>query len=281
VQIAPDLRTSAQAVTASVSPIPDGGTVQFSVDNSVLGSQPVSSEGTATVEVPMSVGVHEIDATFSGDAAFASSTASTTYSVSQAPTSLVVSTPTQVSGGSGFVLQATLTSEGLPVPDAEVWFAANGTELCDGTTDQSGQVSCSVSDPSAVTALSTGHVSATFEGDPTHLPVVAHVAGQSGSHRHHGGVYGSGTSGSDSSGSQGPDALSGTAPQAESTSPPTAATNTNVALSNARTPVRRPPTTLAALAGILGILLIGTGVFGWKARRRRSLIDPGTGTTTT
>ena len=277
-QIAPDLRTSAEAVMASVSPTPDGGTVQFSVDSNVVGSQPVSSGGTATVEVPMSVGIHAIDATFSGDAAFASSTTSTTYSVSQAPSSLVVSTPTQVSGDSGFVLQATLTSEGLPVPDAEVWFAADGTELCDGTTDQSGQVSCSVSDPSAVAALSTGHVSATFEGDPTHLPVVAHVGGHTGSHRHLGAVpdiHGSGTDGSDSSSSPGLNTPSGTAPQAESSSPPVAATSTNVAVSTSRDPVRRPPTTLGAVAGILGAVLIGTGLFGWNTRRRRSFVDPG------
>jgi hypothetical protein len=280
-QIAPDLTTSAEAITASVNPIPDGGTVQVSVDGNVVGSQPLSSAGSATVEVPMSVGAHAIDATFSGDAEFASSTTSTTYSVSQAPTSLVVSLPTQVSGNSAFVLHATLTSQGEPVAGADVWFAANGSELCGGTTDQSGQVTCTVDSPTAVAAAS---VSATFEGDPTHLPVVAHVvAAQSGSHRHRGAihhVHGSGAGGSGSSGSQGVNSPSGASPQAASSSDPVAESSTNLALSAERDPAR-PPTTLAAVAAILGIVLIGIGIFGWQARRRRSLIDPNTGTKTT
>ncbi len=142
-QIVPDPATSAEVITASITPVPDGGTVWFSVDRQVVGTQPVStSDGTASVEFAMPVGTHSVSARFSGDASFAASREWMTFSVSQAPTSMVVSSPAQV--GDSFVLQATLTSEGAPVSGGVVWFAVEGSELCQGTTDASGQISCNV-----------------------------------------------------------------------------------------------------------------------------------------
>ena len=50
VAVAPEVGTSAQGLTASVSPAPAGGTVQFTVDGWVMGDAiPVSSEGTAVM----------------------------------------------------------------------------------------------------------------------------------------------------------------------------------------------------------------------------------------
>jgi hypothetical protein len=77
-----------QAVTytATVSPVPDGGTVTFSDDGATIaecGAQQVdTSPGTATCPVTYdTAGTYSITAAYSGDAAYGASSGSLTQTV--------------------------------------------------------------------------------------------------------------------------------------------------------------------------------------------------------
>ena len=144
IAVVPEVGLSVQRLTASVSPAPGGGTVQFTVDGWVVGDAvPLSSDGTAVIALYMTNGSHAIDATYSGDVDSASSSAATVVGVGQALTTLTVSDPTQI-GSTQLPLSADLSSEGTPVVGAPIWFSAEGSALCVATTDATGQASCSI-----------------------------------------------------------------------------------------------------------------------------------------
>jgi hypothetical protein len=169
----PATSSPAEILTWEVSPHPGGGTVSFSVDG-WQGDLPVAaSNGRVSLALFLEEGTHTVFSTYSGFGSFASSTTASTFSAGQAPTELVVAAPVQLGSGNTFSMQATLTSQGVPVPDAPVWFAADGNELCQGTTDGSGDVTCTLDEgPTDLFGLMTGSVSATFGGDVNHMPVV-------------------------------------------------------------------------------------------------------------
>jgi len=174
--LVPDGATGNDQLTGTIAPAPNTGTVRFVVDGQNIGGVPVSGpNGTATVGLDMPTGTHVVDAVYSGGGHFASSTTSTIFSVAQAPSSLVVAVPVRVGPGATFSLSATLSSDGAPVSGAVVWFAAIGHELCRGTTDAHGKVTCKVDEGASDSLyLAKWGDTATFGGDSTHLPVVAH-----------------------------------------------------------------------------------------------------------
>ena len=156
-----------------MSPAPDGGTVQFSVDGAVAGTAVVSGTGSATLSVAMAVGTHAVRASYSGDAGFGASAVAENIAIGQDPSALVVAAPTP-QGPESFELRATLTSAGGPLPGATVWFASHGSELCSATTDRDGDAACTVSaGAGGLGDLTTAGVTATFGGDVGHLPVTA------------------------------------------------------------------------------------------------------------
>ncbi len=277
--VAADPSTSDQKFIASVAPIPDGGTVGFSINGQMIGSQPLS-DGTATLESAVPVGDQDVTAAFSGDTGFAPSGTSMVLTVTQAPTALQVSPPEEPSGGGEVTLHATLSSEGIPVANGVVWFAADGNELCQGISDQSGQVSCVASNWNGAAGASPTGVSATFEGDPTHLPVVAHVTAtqQGGSrtpgHRHRAGigyVHGGGSTQRPSTPQGSADSSPGptvpTQPNADTSSGSVRASG--VSLAAAHDQAASWPK-LAPLAGVIAFGVTAYLVSGWWRRRRRS-----------
>ncbi len=176
VTMAPDQHESRQVLTATVSPAPDGGTVAFSVDGQGLAEPvPVGHDGTAVTSVDLADGPHPVTATYSGTSEFASSSVDLVLAVGQAPTALTTSAPSLSSTGTQYVLSATLTSAGSPIVGALVSFTALGSPLCQSTTDTEGSATCSIdTDPSQAPFLATTGYTATFEGDPTHLPASSH-----------------------------------------------------------------------------------------------------------
>ena len=173
----PDAATSAQDLTATVTPAPDAGSVRFIFDGADLGALPVSRPGgTITLAIDMPTGSHVVNATYSGSSAYDPSTISKSFVITQAPSVLWVAPPARVgTTGASFSLNASLSSGNGPISGALVWFAVPGTELCSGTTDAAGKVSCNENEGgSDQLGLATRGVSATYGGDPTHLPVSAH-----------------------------------------------------------------------------------------------------------
>jgi Phosphoesterase family/Glycosyl hydrolase family 26/Bacterial Ig-like domain (group 3) len=197
--LVPNAGSSNQDLTATVTPAPEGGTVQFVVDGSELDAVQVSSSsGTASVALELAAGSYFVSASYSGTTSDAPSSTFTLFTVAQTTSILVVSTPVPIGDGQ-FSLTATLTSHGAPVPGAQVWFAASGSVLCRAPTDSFGHVTCTVG-PSegAHVDLAAAGASATYGGDPTHLPVVAHSPLQRASH---GQGHGDGAPGEDQSSS--------------------------------------------------------------------------------
>ncbi|WP_304050020.1 Ig-like domain repeat protein, partial [Jatrophihabitans endophyticus] len=109
--------------TATVSPSPDGGSVQFRVDGQDVGS-PVDLSGTSgTVSTSvdtsgLATGAHTVEALFSGTADENASTATQAVAVADAPTSTTVST-------SRTSLTAAVTSAVGP-PPGQVTFLVDG-----------------------------------------------------------------------------------------------------------------------------------------------------------
>ena len=157
--------------TATVSPVPEGGTVGFTDGGTTIsgcGSVAVSTTtGQATCSVTYSVAsTHTIVATYSGDATFASSTSpplSQTVQAALTPTSTSVSVaPSSVSEGQSVSYSASVsTSSGAPT--GTVAFTTGSTSLCTATLS-SGTGSCSASNAPAGTDTVTG----TYSGDSTH-----------------------------------------------------------------------------------------------------------------
>ena len=126
-------------VTATTSPAPNGGTVTFTNNGTVIeGCAPVTvdtSTGVATCTVTYSVaGSHTIDAAYSGDAAFrASSSPPLTETVNtHATTTLVSVSPTSTVAGRRVTLSATVaTTAGAPgTPSGSIVFVAGTVSLC-------------------------------------------------------------------------------------------------------------------------------------------------------
>ena len=157
--------------TATVSPVPDGGTVGFTDGGTTIsgcGSVAVSTTtGKATCSVIYSAaGTHTIVATYSGDPKFASSTSaplSQTVKAALTPTSTSVSvSPSSVSKGQSVSYSASVsTSSGTPT--GTVAFTTGSTSLCTATLS-SGTGSCSASNAPVGTDTVTG----TYSGDSTH-----------------------------------------------------------------------------------------------------------------
>lgn len=272
----PDPAASLDDVSATVDPHPSGGTVQFTVDGTPTGTVPVAaSTGVAVVALPLAAGSHVVRAQYSGIAGFTASTVSESVVVDQDPTTLVVAVPQLVSP-EAVEFQATLTSEGEPLSDAPVWFSADEQELCTGTTDQSGSVSCTVSEATTGAAqLSATGVSATYGGDRTHLPVTAQSPGNGSSstarhgrpRSHNSGSWtgrqpswtGSGTSASSRTSGPGPQAMGNTVARVH-------------AKDGSLLPVSLGDARLVAVLAV-GVPLAWMGLSGWRRRRTARRAD--------
>ena len=278
ITVEPEVGTSAQRLTASISPAPAGGTVQFTVDGWVVGDAiPLSSDGTAVMALYIANGPHAIDATYSGDPNSESSGAATVVGVGQALTTLLAAPPTRIGSDQLYQLRASLSSSGSPIAGAAVWFSAAGSALCVSTTDATGLATCSIDEGATdVFSLATQGDSVAFGGDSTHLPASGH----------------SPTPGSDNdsanlngrSGSPGPltarrgNTTSGPASASPPVSPASAAaTDTPATLDadNASTVGSGSGDAggLFLLVGLLGAALVGAATLG----RRRLSREPGNG----
>ncbi len=165
--------------TATVSPIPDGGTVSFSDGGSGIAacaSQAVSttgpSAGTATCTTTFtSSGNHAITAAYSGDTNYAGSTTSSalTQVVNKAATGTALISsrnPSQAGQSVTFTAGITVVSPGAGSPTGTVEFKSDGTDIsgCSAqvlnTTTE--QASCTTS---SLSVSSGHHIAALYSGD--------------------------------------------------------------------------------------------------------------------
>ena len=133
----PSIYGQSVTFTATVNPIPDGGTVQFADNGTNLGS-PVrtnTSSGQATYSTSiLSVGSYSISANYSGNSNFAASTGTLSQIVNPTPSTPVSSGGSGGGGGGGIVITPT------PIPTTPV----SGTGHVIWTPTYNGVVSASI-----------------------------------------------------------------------------------------------------------------------------------------
>jgi len=115
--------------TASISSIPDSGTVQFQDNGSNIGSPVIiNSSGRATCAIStLSAGSHTIKALYSGDANFASSIATINQTVYRASTNTVFISS---ANPSIYGQPVTFTANVNPIPDGgTIQFQDNGLDI--------------------------------------------------------------------------------------------------------------------------------------------------------
>ncbi len=143
---APSTATKGDAVTlsATVAPNPGGGTVQFKVDGTNVGSPASVTGGTASIQHTFATtGSRQVTAVFSGSTGFNGSTSAAKTIVVSAPdpgdesTTLTVSAPSTAQKGVAVELKAALTPSG--VNGGTVRFQVDGTDVGSPVTVVNGE----------------------------------------------------------------------------------------------------------------------------------------------
>ena len=169
----PDPSVAGQSVTytATINPVPDGGTVAFTDGSTTISgcdAEAITAGGTATcTTAPATAGPHSISAWYSGNDTYAASTGSLTQSVGKAATTtLLTAQPNPSVEGDQVTLTASVTvnNPGAGTPTGSVVFSDDNTAI-PGCENQplaaDGTATCTVvlSDPGTHT------ISAAYSGD--------------------------------------------------------------------------------------------------------------------
>ena len=153
--------------TATVTPKGSGtptGTVTFSDGATTLGTSPLNG-GTATVSTAaLTVGLHSINASYSGDANFSSSSASLNQTVNPASTTLTLGSSANPSGfGQPVIFTATITPQYGGQASGTVTFTDGNTTL--GSVALNGNVANLTT---SGLAIGTHSITALYSGDANH-----------------------------------------------------------------------------------------------------------------
>ncbi len=164
--------------TYTNQPVP-GEPVTLTVNSSQSCTTTTNANGVATCSVTPTepTGSYSLSGSFPGDTStgpqLLPTNSSTTFTVTQAPTTVTYTGPTTVTNGQPTTLTGVLTTSeptpGTDVPAETVTFTiGSGTsaQSCNGTTNASGVVSCTV--PSVNQTTGTVTVTTTFSGDNTY-----------------------------------------------------------------------------------------------------------------
>lgn len=137
---------SATVVADDLSAGTPAGTVTFYDGATSLGTAPVNGSGVATLEVSsLSVGTHNLHATFEGDTGWIDSTSSDfVHDVTASTTTNVAGSPNPSTFGASVTFTATVTSAG-GTPTGTVTFKEGATTLGSAAVDGSGEAQFSTS----------------------------------------------------------------------------------------------------------------------------------------
>jgi uncharacterized protein (TIGR03118 family) len=158
---------SSAVVTATVNAGPGNsgmpsGTVAFADGGVTQGAMPLVN-GSATFTLPNAgVGIHVIDAQFSGDAAFLPSSSRTELQISGMPTTLTLSSPARVAHGSPVTMTASIQSTG-GTPSGSIMFQEGNATLGSSPINAMGVASVTVN----TLAAGSHSLTASFAGGGT------------------------------------------------------------------------------------------------------------------
>ena len=129
-------------VSGSVSPNPAGGTITISESGSFRASGTVSISGTYSIGIPTaSAGAHNLSLSYSGIGIYQSSTATTSYTVNAASSSISIAGPTSTYYTDTQTFTATVSPA---ISGRAVKFYKAGSEVASRTTNSSGIATYSV-----------------------------------------------------------------------------------------------------------------------------------------
>ncbi len=154
--------------------------VTFTVNNVETCTGTTDSNGLAscTVTPGESTGNYTVNGSFTGDATqpvpLTGSTNSAAFVVTPAVTTLTYTGPNATTNGQPITLSGILTTESTPLADQPVTLtlgSGGSAQTCAGTTDATGDVSCTI--PSVSQPLGPNPVSATYPGTNNYQPASA------------------------------------------------------------------------------------------------------------
>ena len=153
--------------TATVTPKGSGtptGTVTFSDGATILGTSPLNGGTTTVSTAALTVGLHSINASYSGDANFSSSSASLNQTVNPASTTLTLGSSANPSGfGQPVIFTATITTQSGGQASGTVTFTDGNTTL--GSVALNGNVANLTT---SGLAIGTHSITALYSGDANH-----------------------------------------------------------------------------------------------------------------
>ncbi len=133
---------SSAAVTATLASLPapagspppatppnvSGQTISFGIAGTTL-TATTNSNGVATVHLPLfeTPGSYQLSASYAGDTNDQPASATESFGVSLATTSLSLSAPSQITAGATIGVSATLTDPGVPLAQKTVYFVVSST----------------------------------------------------------------------------------------------------------------------------------------------------------
>jgi uncharacterized repeat protein (TIGR01451 family) len=178
-----DAATLSATLTDAASNPVTGKTITFSLNGSEACSDATDATGTASCSVTPgeSAAAYTVSAAFADttDPVYQVSSTTTTFTVTKEETTITYTGPTVILAGSGSAtLTAKLVEDGAndndsdggspaPVPTQTVTLSV-GSQSCTGTTDASGNVTCTI--PSVSVPLGPETVGASFAGDSYYQP---------------------------------------------------------------------------------------------------------------
>jgi hypothetical protein len=173
-----DPATVAAVLSDSQGPLP-GRTVTFTLNGAETCSGTTNASGVASCSLTPHepAGSYTLTASFAGDATDLGATATATFVVTLEETTLTYTGPTRAANGAPLTLSGVLKEDGTtPISGRTVTFtigSGGSAQSCSGTTNASGQASCtiaSVNQPAVVTSVP---VTAVFAGDTFYRPASA------------------------------------------------------------------------------------------------------------
>jgi hypothetical protein len=154
--------------------------VVFTLNGSETCTGTTDSSGTASCSITPAepAGSYTVDASFAGDPTHQASSASSPFTVTHEETTLDYTGQTQIANGSPATLSGVLKEDGTtPIAGRNVSFtlgSGTGAQSCSGTTDASGNASCTIATASQPSGAGT--VTADFAGDTFYLPATAQAS---------------------------------------------------------------------------------------------------------
>jgi len=158
----------AQAVTVSLNVAAASnagsaptGSVQFSVDGKKQAAQSLPASGTLTLTINPAVGTHVVSVLYSGDALYASSSSSVSFTVQKAATTTALSITPGSTSTPYLKLTATVSSTTAGGETGTVTFSAGGTQVGSANVGTNGMATLTTS----TIAYSSYSFVASYSGD--------------------------------------------------------------------------------------------------------------------